>query len=580
MILPYDLDQGLQNDLEIDVAIIGAGIAGLYSGWRLRTGTFAEQAGYSKPPVTHVFELGSRVGGRLVTAFLEGMPHVRCELGGMRYIMGKGKPPPTNPLPGHQMVHRLGAKLGLTSIPFAMGDGNTLYYTRRHRFRVKDIHAGFPLPYGLEAWEQRKSDDDLFAIIVKDVLARFGAPEPKNRKEWSDLKQRLTFHGRPIYALGFWNVLSSYLSSEGYLYLQDVNGYDSNTMNWSAGEAMQAQTGDFGSDTSYYTFQEGFDALARGTAGLFCAAGGKIWCKNGLVTFGQETRGDESLLKLQFYNKSTKRYWNVHARSVVLAMPRRSLELLDQTNFFFNDRQRVGAARLWPYIQAVIIQPAFKLYLGYRRPWWREFTPSFSSGRTISDLPTRQVYYFGTECEQPGGEAGNTKSLLMASYTDEWASDFWRPLTQDKPWFPRDAVVSARAIEAPFSGPLRDTGFKPWQAPHLLVEEAQKQIREIHGNQIAIPDPYVSAFYDWGHDPYGGGYHAWAGGNQVPAPWTVAKRMRRPFSDFPVHICGEAYSDQQAWVEGALCTTELMLQEHFGMNHPADWLPPDYYFGW
>ena len=76
----------------------------------------------------------------------------------------------------------------------------------------------------------------------------------------------------------------------------------------------------------------------------------------------------------------------------------------------------------------------------------------------------------------------------------------------------------------------------------------------------------MSAFYDWGDDPYGGGYHAWGGGYQVPAPWTVAKRMRRPFDDVPVHICGEAYSDQQAWVEGALCTAELMLQEHFGMQ--------------
>jgi monoamine oxidase len=113
-----------------------------------------------------------------------------------------------------------------------------------------------------------------------------------------------------------------------------------------------------------------------------------------------------------------------------------------------------------------------------------------------------------------------------------------------------------------------------------MVEQAQKQIREILGNQIAIPEPYVSAFYDWGDDPYGGGYHAWAGGYRVPRPWDAARRMRKPFPDVPVHICGEAYSDQQAWVEGALCTAELMLQEHFLVTYPADWLPKGYYFGW
>ena len=578
MTFRYDMDQGLQNDLVIDVAIVGAGVSGLYSGWRLRAGDFADSTTLPARPVTHVFELSDRLGGRLLTAFLDGMPHVRCELGGMRYI--KATPTADNPLPGQQMVDRLGAKLGLTSIPFPMGDGNTLYYLRRNRCRVKDIQAGFPLPYRLEAWEQRLTDDELFTRIINDVFKRAGEDQPRNRTEWNALKSRLTFDGRPAYALGFWNVLSSYLCSEGYSYLQDVNGYDSNTMNWNAAEAMQAQLGDFGADTTYCTFQEGFDGLAHGTAQLFCAAGGKIWADNGLVTFSREARDGESWLKLQFFNKAQSRYWNVYARKLILAMPRRSLELLDQTNFFFNDRGRPRDERIAPYIQSAIIQPAFKLYLGYERPWWREFTPSFSSGRTITDMPTRQVFYFGTEGEQPGGEPGNTNSLLMASYTDEWASDFWRPLEADKPWFPHGQALALRQAVMASSAARRATGFTPTDAPRLLVEQSQKQIREIHGNQVAIPDPYVSAFYDWGQDPYGGGYHAWAGGYQVPPPWIVAKRMRRPLEDAPVHICGEAYSDQQAWVEGALCTAELMLQEHFGMKHPTDWLPADYYLGW
>lgn len=579
MTFTYQQDTDLHDGLEIDIAIIGGGVAGLYSGWRLRTGKSADTAQFSQPPLTHVFELGDRLGGRLVTAFLDGMPHVRCELGGMRYI--KGEPKRADPLPGHQIVNRLGAQLGLTSIPFKMGDRNPLYYTRRHRFRAEDIQSGFLLPYGLEAWEQRKSSDDLFKTIVKDVLTRFGAKEPRNRKEWNDLKQKLTFRGRPIHTLGFWNVLSSYLSNEGYLYMQDTNGYNSNTMNWSAGEAMQAQIGDFAGSTTYWTFEEGFDALAHRTADLFCEAGGKIWSQNGLVTFSQKKRNDESWLKLQFFNTSKKKYWNVYARSMILAMPRRSLELLDQTNFFFNDRQRTFSQRLTPHIQSAIIQQSFKLYLGYERPWWREFTPPFSSGRTISDLPTRQVYYFGTESEQqPDGEPDNTNSLLMASYSDAWASDFWRPLASDRPWYPKAAVAAGRRKSVGgLSGPRQPTGFTPREAPYLLVEESQKQIREIHGNQIAIPEPYVSAFYDWGDDPFGGGYHAWAGGYDAPPPWTVAPRMRRPFKEFPVHICGEAYSDQQGWVEGALCTAELTLQEHFALKQPA-WLPAGYYLGW
>ena len=32
----YDMDQGFHDGLELDVAIVGGGIAGLYAGWRLR----------------------------------------------------------------------------------------------------------------------------------------------------------------------------------------------------------------------------------------------------------------------------------------------------------------------------------------------------------------------------------------------------------------------------------------------------------------------------------------------------------------------------------------------------------------
>jgi hypothetical protein len=55
--------------------------------------------------------------------------------------------------------------------------------------------------------------------------------------------------------------------------------------------------------------------------------------------------------------------------------------------------------------------------------------------------------------------------------------------------------------------------------------------------------------------------------------------MRKPLETESIHICGEAYSDQQGWVEGAFCVAEKMLQEHFGLQRPT-WLSKDYYLGW
>src|SRR5688572_30230995 len=65
-----------KNDI-LDVAIIGAGISGLYSGWRL----LMDNAKLS----IRLFELSERVGGRLISVQPPQMPHVFVELGRMRY---------------------------------------------------------------------------------------------------------------------------------------------------------------------------------------------------------------------------------------------------------------------------------------------------------------------------------------------------------------------------------------------------------------------------------------------------------------------------------------------------------------
>jgi hypothetical protein len=60
--------------------------------------------------------------------------------------------------------------------------------------------------------------------------------------------------------------------------------------------------------------------------------------------------------------------------------------------------------------------------------------------------------------------------------------------------------------------------------------------------------------------------------------WLVMKKMRRPIEDTNVYICGEAYSNNQGWVEGALTSAELLLEEEMGMSRPS-WLPANYYLG-
>ena len=55
-------------------------------------------------------------------------------------------------------------------------------------------------------------------------------------------------------------------------------------------------------------------------------------------------------------------------------------------------------------------------------------------------------------------------------------------------------------------------------------------------------------------------------------------RLRQPVPGANVHLCGEAYSASQGWVEGAINTAERVLDTQFGMKRPS-WVSPSYSFG-
>lgn len=41
----------------------------------------------------------------------------------------------------------------------------------------------------------------------------------------------------------------------------------------------------------------------------------------------------------------------------------------------------------------------------------------------------------------------------------------------------------------------------------------------------------------------------------------MIQQIVKPYDDQSIFICGEAYSDAQGWVEGALQTADLMLEK-------------------
>lgn len=558
---------GTELGLKLDVAVVGAGASGLYSAYRLQQGTNA--SGHKLGLDVNIFDMSDRIGGRLESVKLPGMTVVG-ELGGMRYMT-------VQKIVTALIEDVFSRQYALNPIDFPMGDPNHhLFYLRKQRFfanrfsQAKITQEKFETRYYVDDRFKGKSADDIFTEIISEVLAADGfnlqdiqsSTDP--RRLWNKVKQNLTYQfegpykNKPVYEIGFWNLLKDRSSQECYDFLAQAGGYYSNTINWNAAEAFPYMVGDFAdNNVQYKTIEGGYDQILTCLADAFIQNGGTIRTKNRLRTFRRnpDTMSEYRYL-LTFFNLDSNTNWEVQAKKIILAMPRRSLELIDQNNFFFDlDRNH----HLQRQLESVTMEPSFKILLGFEKPWWEE-TLGAKAGESITDLPMRQCYYFGVD-------PNNSHSLFLASYNDMRTVSFWQALSYGER-FQTTETRLVKNINAEYAR------FR--HASKLMVAEVMSQVREVHGPSIVVPEPYTSGFKDWTADPYGGGYHAWRSGYKV---WEVMPYIRKPLHDEDVFITGEAYSDQQGWVEGAICVAERVMRDFFGLSCP-DWLDPHYYLGW
>lgn len=567
--------------LDLDVAIVGAGASGLYSGYRLRTGV--DSNGDPLNLKVNIFEASDRICGRLDSVELPGM-EVTAELGGMRYMDTQ------KIITG--LIDKYQSEGLLNAIPFEMGDsGNQLIYLRKQRYHAKDYDVpGFETRYDVAEKYQGKSANFIFNDIINSVLIADGEsiaeiqgsadPQAEWRRVKRDLIYRFDgpFYNKYVYEIGFWNLLKDRSSQECYEFLANAGGYYSNTINWNAAEAFPYMVGDFSDDdVTYNTIEGGFDKVLKVTASNFVNAGGTIKPNNVLVNFEKTTASDPTTrkYKLIFENVATgekhnyqvrneANQWVAYADDIILGMPRRSLELLDQSNFLFNPYETESKA-LHHNIKSVMNEPALKILLGFENPWW-PIDPAKYQSPSVTDLPMRQCYYFGTDA--------NNHSLFLASYNDMRTVSFWKAMEND-------ALFETKPTNYLLATATRRKRLQEYlekevpAATQSMVAEVMKEVKEMHGNEN-IPAPYTSAYKDWSHDPYGGGYHAWKSG------FVVADKMpeiRQPQANERVFIVGEAYSDQQGWVEGAFCEAEKVMLHRYNLQRPS-WIPSDYFLEW
>jgi monoamine oxidase len=366
---------------DLDVAIVGGGVAGTYAAWRLQR---------QRPELrVRLFEASDRIGGRLHSIAFPQAPHLVVEAGGMRF------------LEAHRHVTGLVKQLGLTAREYPIDRDCDRVMLRGRNFSLKDVHDGKArFPYRIPQADQLPTAD-YFDRAVERTLP--GARKMSSA-EW---------HKRRAHYLATRNetnraLLRKGMSAEELAFTIDASGYG----DWIDGESgLDELDYYFDHDDEskpFFTLVGGYQRLPLTLA----QQAGAIVTTRARVASLRAEQGGTQLATVDGNGRRTA----LRARKVILALPRRGIERIAD----FPE-----AHRFTSLIRSVTPIPACKSLLLYQRPWWND--RGIREGRSVTDMTARQFYVLGAEDTRRPEEATNGYGVLMA-YSDMATVAQWKRL--------------------------------------------------------------------------------------------------------------------------------------------------------
>ncbi len=500
-----------KNVGDLDVAIIGGGVAGAYTAWRLKQ---------AAPHLSvMLFEMSSRLGGRLRSVAFPQAPNFFADVGGMRFLEGQ------------KHVTGLVKQLALQTRDFPVAGANSRLSLRGKSFTYAESGVGPNLFTYNVATADQSPQGNLFARAMTRIVPELPQMTPA---KWKAMRATYRYKGRLLKDWAAWTLLSDAFSAEEMRLVQDAGGYDDFILYENGLEEF-----DFiflGDDESkpFQSIAGGYQRLPETLAMEALKSGAPVALDIRLRSLHLPHRPGSGF-NLGFDSSGQRMSFN--AKKVVLALPRRAIEMID-------DFPALRDPNVSDLISSAVPVPACKTLTLYPRPWWKD--QGITGGRSITDMPARQFYALGAEPERLPSEGSNGFGILM-SYADANTVEYWREL-------------------APPARP-GDAGFQWLSGQSELAQEIHREASLVYATNP--PAPLAACLQDWSADPFGGGWHFWAKGRDGLA---LADRIIRPIEGQDLFICGEAYTPHESgWVEGAIERAETMLQKYFDLKQPA-WL--------
>ena len=595
-------EKGHKFPEKADIVVVGAGMAGLYSTWRL-----LNDEKYKDKNIV-ILEKLDRTGGRLDSDLVHfedeaGVKStVKEEEGGMRFTFDDMD----NLMALFMTLNQADSDelIAEQIVPFPMNSGgNNRLYFRGESFSQADAaaddHAIWSELYNLSQAEQGLAPSDMINTVYNRILAanpkfRSEYPDKKDRRGpdyWQAFRLECQWKGTIMKDWTLWDLFSDMgYSNEAITMLYRSSGFNGTFLSQMNGGVAYQLLKEFPAEPKFRTLADGFSVLPNA---LVSEIGKERIYLNTTVDKINKDGDNYAVHYVSEDQEGNQISGALKAEQVILGLPRLALEELFVKSNVFNLLESADAQELWNTLQTATNQPLLKINLYYDKAWWGNDIlvgkGAIEYGPNFSDLPVGSVYPFYSvddkvaaaleyegymkenKLEIPStiqedldkiNESKYFKPAALTIYCDYMNINYWWALQQTGELFtsPMQEEQNNRDPQVMYA------------ASKEVVKMATEYFKKIF-NTTYVPQPVLTSARIWAgstrfgqedSERFGFGVHQWALHAQDDE---VQQTLAQPIEN--LFTCGEAFSNYQGWVEGALLSANIMLEKGWGLK-PID----------